>query len=156
MGFRFRKSFKIANCVRVNLGKKSVGMSIGNKYAGVNINSKNGVSTRISVPNTGISYTIKLNKKDGFIMDDVKKIKFCKHCGQKIDIDCVVCPLCGKQVEELRYDGRNIIINNSASSVSSVPQKKKKKYNLLLDILLVIFTGGLWFIWILVRPKYEY
>lgn len=24
--------------------------------------------------------------------------KFCKHCGEKIDIDCVVCPKCGKQV----------------------------------------------------------
>ena len=82
--------------------------------------------------------------------------KYCKYCGKIIDFDCVVCPLCGKQVEELKYENRNIIVNNSASSVCTSPQKKKKKYNLLLDILLVIFTGGLWFIWILVRPKFEY
>lgn len=28
--------------------------------------------------------------------------KFCKHCGAKIDAQCVVCPSCGKQVEELK------------------------------------------------------
>lgn len=41
--------------------------------------------------------------------------KFCKYCGQKIDVDCVVCPICGKQVEELKTD-KNIIINNSSSA----------------------------------------
>ena len=30
------------------------------------------------------------------------KSKFCKHCGEKIDIECVICPKCGKQVEELK------------------------------------------------------
>lgn len=28
--------------------------------------------------------------------------KYCKHCGAKIDAQCVVCPSCGKQVEELK------------------------------------------------------
>lgn len=28
--------------------------------------------------------------------------KFCVHCGEKIDVDCVVCPKCGKQVEEIK------------------------------------------------------
>lgn len=45
--------------------------------------------------------------------------KYCKHCGQLIDADCVVCPKCGKQVEELKTSDRNIIINNSASSSAS-------------------------------------
>ena len=31
--------------------------------------------------------------------------KFCKHCGQIIDSDCVVCPKCGKQVENLNSYG---------------------------------------------------
>ena len=43
--------------------------------------------------------------------------KFCKHCGQIIDSDCVVCPKCGKQVENLNSYGGNgngpIIINNN-------------------------------------------
>lgn len=57
MGFRFRKSIKIAPGVKVNLGKKSVGMSIGNKYAGVSVNSRTGARARVSAPGTGLSYS---------------------------------------------------------------------------------------------------
>ncbi len=48
--------------------------------------------------------------------------KYCKHCGQLIDLDCVVCPKCGKQVELLRQDNNTPIIinnNNSASAAAS-------------------------------------
>ena len=45
-----------------------------------------------------IAYNIKL--KGSIKMDDGKK--YCKHCGERIDSDCVVCPKCGKQVEELK------------------------------------------------------
>ena len=46
--------------------------------------------------------------------------KFCKHCGQIIDADCVVCPKCGKQVEELKGASQpNIVINNTSNSSSS-------------------------------------
>lgn len=30
--------------------------------------------------------------------------KYCKHCGELIDEDCVVCPKCGKQVEAFKSD----------------------------------------------------
>lgn len=39
--------------------------------------------------------------------------KYCKHCGQIIDADCVVCPKCGKQVEDLKTDQQSVIINNN-------------------------------------------
>lgn len=85
------------------------------------------------------------------------EMKYCKHCGEQIDKECVVCPKCGKQVEELKYQSdKNIIINNSASSSATMPEKKKKKYNIIIDLLLIFCTGGLWIIWMLVRPKYEY
>ena len=45
--------------------------------------------------------------------------KYCKHCGQVIDADCVVCPKCGKQVEDLKTDQKNVIINNNNSSSAS-------------------------------------
>lgn len=61
MGFRFRKSVKIAPGVKLNSGKKSAGISIGNKNGGISVNSKTGVSTRISAPGTGMSYTSKLS-----------------------------------------------------------------------------------------------
>lgn len=57
MGMRFRKSFKLLPGVKVNVGKKSIGVSAGNKYGGVSVNSKTGVRGRASVPGTGISYS---------------------------------------------------------------------------------------------------
>ena len=60
MGWRFRKSVKLAPGVKLNFGKKSVGVSVGGRYSGVSINSKTGVTTRASIPGTGISYTQKV------------------------------------------------------------------------------------------------
>jgi len=93
-----------------------------------------------------------------------EKQKYCKHCGEVIDRECVVFPKCGKQVENIGNINPNIIVNNSSSASASAsaaatvtsPTKRKKKYNLLLDLLLIFCTGGLWIIWMIVRPKYEY
>lgn len=57
MGMRFRKSFKLLPGVKVNMGKKSIGVSVGNKYGGVSINSKTGARSRVSIPGTGISFS---------------------------------------------------------------------------------------------------
>lgn len=44
-------------------------------------------------------------------------MKFCKCCGEQIHEDCVICPKCGRQVEEIKQKERDqIIINNSASA----------------------------------------
>lgn len=77
-----------------------------------------------------------------------KDQKYCKHCGQMIDADCIICPKCGKQVEELKRNDTPIIINNSASSSSSAsasasvsgahPHGKAK--NKWVSLLLCIFT----------------
>ena len=49
-----------------------------------------------------------------------QETKFCKHCGQVIVADCVVCPKCGKQVEDLKTSHpENIIINNNNNASSS-------------------------------------
>lgn len=61
MGFRLRKSIKIAPGIKVNVGKKSTGISVGGKYGGVSVNSKSGVHARTSIPGTGISYSSKLS-----------------------------------------------------------------------------------------------
>lgn len=47
------------------------------------------------------------------------KTKFCKHCGNKIPEDAVVCNVCGRQVEELKYSSvgqPSIVINNDNTS----------------------------------------
>lgn len=56
MGFRFRKSVKIAPGVRLNIGKKSVGISAGVKGARVSVNSSGRKTTTIGIPGTGLSY----------------------------------------------------------------------------------------------------
>lgn len=57
MAVRFKKSVQIAKGVKVNVGKKSVGMSVGNKVGGVSVNSNTGTRVRASAPGTGVSYT---------------------------------------------------------------------------------------------------
>lgn len=73
--------------------------------------------------------------------------KYCKHCGEVIDLECVVCPKCGKQVEKLSGDKDTpIIINNSASSSSSAsatiitPSANGREKNKWISLLLCIFT----------------
>ena len=72
--------------------------------------------------------------------------KYCKFCGQLIDSDCVVCPKCGKQVELLRQDAPQVVINNTNTNpnVNRVsgggmvyPQKSK-----ITALILAIFLGG--------------
>lgn len=87
-------------------------------------------------------------------------MKYCEHCGNQIENDnAIVCPTCGEPTKSYNQQSdKNIIINNSASAAASSPgpTKQKKHYNFLLDLILILCTGGLWIIWILIRPKYEY
>ena len=46
MGLRVRKSIKVAPGVKLNVGKKSVGVSVGGKHGGVSVNSKSGVDRK--------------------------------------------------------------------------------------------------------------
>lgn len=56
MGFRFRKSVKIAPGVRVNVSKSGVSTSIGPRGAKINVSSR-GTRATTSIPGTGISYS---------------------------------------------------------------------------------------------------
>ena len=47
------------------------------------------------------------------------KTKFCKYCGQKIPEDAVMCTHCGRQVETLKSEQPNIVINNSNTNVNT-------------------------------------
>lgn len=56
MGFRFRKSIKVAPGIRINLGKKGASVSVGKRGANVTV-GKTGVRTTVGAPGTGLSYT---------------------------------------------------------------------------------------------------
>ena len=61
VGLRYRKSIKLGGGAKLNIGRKSVGVSFGNKYGGVSFNSRTGSTGRVSAPGTGISYRTSLN-----------------------------------------------------------------------------------------------
>lgn len=44
--------------------------------------------------------------------------KFCKHCGEIIDKDCIICPKCGKQVEELKAEQPTVVVNNTNTNTN--------------------------------------
>lgn len=62
MGFKMRKSFKVAPGVRVNLGKKSAGISVGCKGLRYSVNSRTGSRGTVGIPGTGMSYTTSSRK----------------------------------------------------------------------------------------------
>jgi hypothetical protein len=57
MGFRARRSLKIAPGIRLNISTKSVGVSMGGRGARVTVNSSGRVTRTVGVPGTGISHT---------------------------------------------------------------------------------------------------
>ncbi|MED1508724.1 DUF4236 domain-containing protein [Bacillus proteolyticus] len=61
MGFGFRKSFKIAPGVRVNVGKRGVGVSAGTKGLRYSVHSSGRSQVTAGIPGTGISYTNSLS-----------------------------------------------------------------------------------------------
>ncbi|MEM5766695.1 MAG: TM2 domain-containing protein, partial [Bacillota bacterium] len=77
--------------------------------------------------------------------------KFCKHCGERIDVECVVCPKCGKQVEQLKQDAPqpSVVIHNTSTNtnlnqntnrtgIENYPYKSK-----MTALLLCFFLGVL-------------
>jgi predicted negative regulator of RcsB-dependent stress response len=57
VGFRVRRSIKVAPGVRLNVSAKSVGLSAGVRGARVSVNSKGRVTRTVGVPGTGISHS---------------------------------------------------------------------------------------------------
>lgn len=72
--------------------------------------------------------------------------KFCKHCGEKIDVDCIICPKCGKQVEELKNTSTeqpNIVINNANTNTNVNNVVGGRLKNKWVSVLLCFFFGWL-------------
>ena len=90
MGTRFRKSKQLIPGVKLNVGKKSVGVSIGGKLAGVSVNTKGDVTKRVSAPGTGLSYVERDKGKK-----KAETSSYCGQCGNEVDVEAKFCPNCG-------------------------------------------------------------
>jgi hypothetical protein len=60
MGFRIRKSIKIAPGIKYNLNKSGGSLSLGGRGKSLNISAK-GIKGTVGIPGTGISYSTSLN-----------------------------------------------------------------------------------------------
>lgn len=72
------------------------------------------------------------------------KTKYCKHCGEKIPEDAVICTKCGRQVEQISPSNPNIVINNTNTNTNTnsninqcATEKAKNKW---ISLALCIFT----------------
>ncbi|PIT21421.1 hypothetical protein BHC46_02630 [Snodgrassella alvi] len=64
MGWRYRKAFKLAPWLRINVGKTGItSATIGKRGASLNIGRK-GVYTNLGIPGTGLSYRNKIKLKE--------------------------------------------------------------------------------------------
>lgn len=74
-------------------------------------------------------------------MEHKEETKFCKYCGNTIAFDAVMCTHCGRQVEQLKSEQPQIVINNtntnSNTNVNNVRGKAKNKW---IALILCIFT----------------
>lgn len=57
MGLRFRKSIKLGGGVRLNLNKKSAGLSVGGKGFRYSANTSGRRTTAVGIPGSGLSYS---------------------------------------------------------------------------------------------------
>jgi len=72
-------------------------------------------------------------------MKDIQiRNKFCKFCGAKILEDAVMCTNCGRQVEQLKVEQPNIIINNTNTNTNINHTGKLK--NKWVALFLCLFT----------------
>lgn len=73
------------------------------------------------------------------------KLKYCKHCGEKIPEDAVICKYCGRQVEELKQGQSNVVINNTNTNTNTVQNTTAgytgRQKNKWLALLLCFFLG---------------
>ncbi len=79
-------------------------------------------------------------------MEDTQtKTKFCKYCGEKIPEDAVICTKCGRQVEELKQNQPNVVINNTNTNTNTVQNTTAgysgKQKNKWVALLLCFFLG---------------
>ena len=62
MGFRFRRSLRLAPGLRLNLGRTGVSATLGRPGASVNL-GRQGVRGTVGLPGTGLSYGTRLDRR---------------------------------------------------------------------------------------------
>lgn len=131
MGFRFRKSIKIAPGVKLNFNKKSTGITFGGKGLHYTVNSNGKKTTSVGVPGTGLYYTSTSGGGNAGFGNGGSNGGG-NHYGNNYNM-----PSGGN------YGGGNNYNNNYTP-----PQKPQKNYTKITILLLIFFFPlGLYFMW---------
>jgi hypothetical protein len=95
MGFRFRKSIKIAPGIRLNISKRGQSLSIGGRGGTTNI-SKRGIRQAFGIPGTGLSYSRMVGKgkqrgsRDASSQVGLRAGNGTRGAGSKLGLGCVL------------------------------------------------------------------
>lgn len=127
MAIRFRKSFKVAPGVRLNVGKKSAGVTLGGKYFRQSFNTSGRRTTSSSIPGTGIS----------FYETSMKKKRKSKKTGRKVRMDEEV----NREPETVVDD---VIELPGDTVVPEEPEPHKPKL-WLWAVMAIVLVAGLWY-----------
>lgn len=105
MGFRFRKSFKIAPGIRLNLSKSGIGASVGVKGFRVTKRADGRMQRTTSIPGTGVSYVTtssgSSSRNDEAVVSEPtpRKTTTCPTCGHRYTIGKAnFCSQCGQSL----------------------------------------------------------
>lgn len=93
--------------------------------------------------------TLKVINERGIKMEETEvKTKYCKYCGEKIPEDAVMCTHCGRQVEQLKSEQPQVVINNSNANTNTNTNINRNygtyrggEKNKWVALLLCIFLG---------------
>lgn len=70
--------------------------------------------------------------------------KFCEFCGNKVHIEAVICPKCGRQLEKMKTEEDSnhaqVVINNN-NTVNNVNQSHKKECDKWISLALCMLLG---------------
>lgn len=135
MGLRFRKSFKVAPGVKVNLNKKSTSVTFGGKGVHKTYSSSGKKTTSVGIPGTGACYTTSSGGGSGS-----KKPSSHKRISAD-NLDPVL-------TEDLSF--QNNVVDGSSASLDKFTTDSLKRYKITSAILsaflffvaLIGFAGG--------------
>lgn len=135
MGLRFRKSFKVAPGVKVNLNKKSTSVTFGGKGVHKTYSSSGKKTTSVGIPGTGAYYTTSSGGGSGS-----KKPSSHKRISAD-NLDPVL-------TEDLSF--QNNVVDGSSASLDKFTMDSLKRYKITSAILsaflffvaLIGFAGG--------------
>lgn len=127
MGLRFRKSFNVSKGVKLNLNKKSVGMTFGGNGVHYTVNSSGKRTASAGIPGTGLYYTktssSSAKHNTGSTNSPMPNMNpqipnhniICPNCGFSNSNDFIYCASCNHKLPD------HVIVHNA------VPPKKKFK-----------------------------